>query len=200
MRFTANTDLNGPSPQFTLTCISTGGPATTVTWTRDSQEISEGNASVINDQIIAEYTHTLTVTGRSEGRYKCLVTNKNSGGQRQFDVLGKQALLCCAHIYHHKTYFPAPSPPSLSVSRRGENSVLVMWTKGEMDVTNYTIYYWTRDVEQKLLLTAMKKATNATINGLIVGTTYFISMVANSATFPSIETPAISFPMGRHFT
>ena len=28
-------DLNGASPQFTLTCISTGGPATSVTWTRD---------------------------------------------------------------------------------------------------------------------------------------------------------------------
>ena len=36
MTSTVNYDLNGDSPQFTLTCISTGGPATTVTWTRDS--------------------------------------------------------------------------------------------------------------------------------------------------------------------
>ena len=28
---TVDSDLDGPSPQFTLTCISTGGPATTVT-------------------------------------------------------------------------------------------------------------------------------------------------------------------------
>ena len=27
-----DSDLNGDSPQFTLTCISTGGPATTITW------------------------------------------------------------------------------------------------------------------------------------------------------------------------
>ena len=33
---TVDSELNGASPQFTLTCISTGGPATTVTWTRDS--------------------------------------------------------------------------------------------------------------------------------------------------------------------
>ena len=38
---TVDSDLNGPSPQFTLTCISTGGPATTVTWTRDSVTVTE---------------------------------------------------------------------------------------------------------------------------------------------------------------
>ena len=38
-----DSDLSGPSPQFTLTCISTGGPATTVTWTRDSTTVTEGN-------------------------------------------------------------------------------------------------------------------------------------------------------------
>ena len=37
--FTVDFDLNGASPQFTLTCISTGGPATTVTWTRDSDTV-----------------------------------------------------------------------------------------------------------------------------------------------------------------
>ena len=31
MQLTVDSDLNGESPQFTLTCISTGGPATTVT-------------------------------------------------------------------------------------------------------------------------------------------------------------------------
>ena len=33
------TFVSGASPQFTLTCISTGGPATTVTWTRDNVTI-----------------------------------------------------------------------------------------------------------------------------------------------------------------
>ena len=35
-----NSDTCGTSPQFTLTCISTGGPATTVTWTRDAEKMS----------------------------------------------------------------------------------------------------------------------------------------------------------------
>ena len=57
----------------TLTCISTGGPATTVTWTRDSVTVTEGNETVLDNSTIAQYTHTLTVT--SAGEYTCTVTN-----------------------------------------------------------------------------------------------------------------------------
>ena len=42
------TSINEDStPQFTLTCISTGGPITTVTWTRDSVTITEGTEITI---------------------------------------------------------------------------------------------------------------------------------------------------------
>ena len=72
---TVNSDLNGASPQFTLTCISTGGPATTVTWTRDSTTVTEGIEIVLNDPVTAQYTHTLTVTGKRGGLYNCKVEN-----------------------------------------------------------------------------------------------------------------------------
>ena len=62
-------------PKFTLTCISTGGPATTVTWTRDSTTVSEGTETVLNDPVTAQYTHTLTVTGSLGGLYTCTVAN-----------------------------------------------------------------------------------------------------------------------------
>ena len=68
------------SPQFTLTCISTGGPATTVTWTRDSVTVTEGTETVLDDQEEAQYTHTLTVTGRLGGDYTCTVANDVSPG------------------------------------------------------------------------------------------------------------------------
>ena len=74
MTFTVNSDLNGESPQFTLTCTSTGGPATTVTWTRDSGIVS-GGMSVLDNPVTAQYTHTLTVTGRLGGQYQCNVSN-----------------------------------------------------------------------------------------------------------------------------
>ena len=85
-----DSDLNGASPQFTLTCISTGGPATTVTWTRDSNTvITEGNESVLNDPVTALYTHTLTVRGRWPGHYTCTVeNNKPSTNSKTYVVHG----------------------------------------------------------------------------------------------------------------
>jgi len=74
MRFTLDSELNAEVPQFTLTCISTGGPATTVTWTRDPQSVS-GGMTVLDDPETAQYTHTLTVTGRLGGLYQCTVSN-----------------------------------------------------------------------------------------------------------------------------
>ena len=71
-------DLNGPSSEFTLTCISTGGPATTVTWTRGFVTVTEGNVTEFNTATaatIAQYTHTLTVSDKLGGLYTCTVAN-----------------------------------------------------------------------------------------------------------------------------
>ena len=68
-----DSDLYGPSPQFTLYCISTGGPATTVTWTRDSVTVTEGTETVLDEPVTPRYTHTLT--GRLGGLYTCTVAN-----------------------------------------------------------------------------------------------------------------------------
>ena len=89
---TVDSDLNGASPQFTLTCISTGGPATTVTWTRDSTTVTEGTETVLDDPVTAQYTHTLTVTGRLPGLgdYRCTVANnKPSDDFETFTVQGE---------------------------------------------------------------------------------------------------------------
>ena len=88
MTFTEDSDLNGGSPQFTLTCTSTGGPATTVTWTRDSQTLS-GGVTVLDDPKTAQYTHTLTVTGKLGGQYQCNASNsKPSEATAQLTVEG----------------------------------------------------------------------------------------------------------------
>ena len=73
MTLTVDSDLNGPSSQFTLTCISTGGPATTVTWTRNFVTVTEGTETVLDDPVTAQYTHTLT--GSTAGVYTCTVAN-----------------------------------------------------------------------------------------------------------------------------
>ena len=87
MTLTVNSDLNGASPQFTLTCISTGGPATNVTWTRDSEMLT--GSTVLNNAETAQYTHTLTVTGRLGGLYTCTVANdKPSSTSSTYSVEG----------------------------------------------------------------------------------------------------------------
>ena len=80
-------NLNGGSAQFTLTCISTGGPATTATWTRDSTTVTEGTETVLDDSVTAQYTHTLTVT--TGGEYTCTVSNnKPSSDSASITVRG----------------------------------------------------------------------------------------------------------------
>ena len=98
---TVNSDLNGPSPQFTLACISTGGPATTVTWTRDSTTVTQGTQTVLNDTVTARYTHTLTVTGILGGLYTCTVANdKPSSASSSFYVEGtRENCLCRTCIF-----------------------------------------------------------------------------------------------------
>ena len=75
MAFTLDSDGKDTGLIFTLTCISTGGPATIVTWTKDSETVTEGAKTVLNDPVTAQYTHTLTVTGRLQGNYTCIVAN-----------------------------------------------------------------------------------------------------------------------------
>ena len=59
---------------FRLTCISNGGPATTVTWTRDNVTITEGTVTYyVTDN--GNYANILTVTERLEGLYTCTVAN-----------------------------------------------------------------------------------------------------------------------------
>ena len=75
------------SDQFTLTCISTGGPATTVSWTRDNAELTEGTETVLNDPVTAQYTHTLTIS--LAGVYTCTVANsKPSSASASINVTG----------------------------------------------------------------------------------------------------------------
>ena len=79
-------------PQFTLTCISTGGPATTVTWTRDSVTVTEGNKTVLDDPETAQYTHTLTLTEGKGGLYTCTVANSRpSNDSSSFTVKGRSS-------------------------------------------------------------------------------------------------------------
>ena len=96
MAFTLDSGFGEVNLQFTLTCTSTGGPATTVTWRRDSDNVTGETRTVLYDRVTAQYTHTLTVTGRLTGLYTCTVANdKPSNDSVNITVQGIDALLIC---------------------------------------------------------------------------------------------------------
>ena len=95
--FQLNTDSATDPPVFTLTCTSTGGPATTVSWRRNGEILTEFSSYSVTSQILldtetATYNHTLRVTGRLEGQYQCSVSNTRtlSGSSRSLAIAGKE--------------------------------------------------------------------------------------------------------------
>ena len=82
--------FNMTENSFTLTCISTGGPPTNVTWTRDTTTvITEGTNTVLNDGVKAKFTHTLLVTDRKAVLYRCAIANKFSSVSAELTVQGE---------------------------------------------------------------------------------------------------------------
>ena len=77
IQFQLTSEVDAATPVFTLTCTSTGGPATIVSWQRDGVVVS-GEITELTDPVNATYTSTLNVTGRETGSYYCVVANSRS--------------------------------------------------------------------------------------------------------------------------
>ncbi|CAI8049668.1 hypothetical protein GBAR_LOCUS27344 [Geodia barretti] len=163
MNFTLHHDNS-----FTLTCISTGGPATTVTWTRDFTTVTQGTETVLNDPVTAQYTHTLT--DRTAGLYTCLIANSVSNVSAKLPVQG-------------------PSPPSnVRVSQNGLNSILVTWTPSAgPNVTGYTIYYYQINGGLSGSVTAAETDTSVVITGLIAGANFLSVYQLTPVHYPVLD-------------
>ena len=96
MTFQLDTDPATDPPVFTLTTTSTGGPPSTVSWSRDGTLLNDDSTYSIAFQVIngttSTYTHTLTVTGRLEGEYEFNVSNIRtpSPSTSSLTVVGKK--------------------------------------------------------------------------------------------------------------
>ncbi|CAI8044775.1 Neogenin (Fragment) [Geodia barretti] len=155
--------LTFDSDQGTLTCISTGGPATTVTWTRDSTTVTQGTQTVLNDPVTAQYTHTLTV--RLGGLYSCTVSNNKP-----------------SVVSGTLTVRVASAPTNLMFEVQSDGtSVLLTWTPPDPlgDTTGYTISYTGGGSSGSE--TVSGGSTNSyTLTGLIREEMYDISIVGTS--------------------
>ena len=78
--FTLDSEVSEDPPEFTLTCVSRGGPATLVVWRRDWKEITAYSTSqiIVDTSSTTVYNNTLRVRGREGGVYRCTVSNSQS--------------------------------------------------------------------------------------------------------------------------
>ena len=112
---TISGEVTFDSDQMTLTCISTGGPATTVTWTRDSITVTEGTETVLDDLEPVQYTHTLTVT--TGGEYTCTVSNNKPSSDSASITLGGMSFShpqnprSCMYLYTMCLFLQLPHLP-----------------------------------------------------------------------------------------
>ena len=80
MNFTLHTEPRASVPEFTISCRTHGGPATTVQWTVNGvsvQEDSDHETSqlILDTSLNSVYDNRLRVRGRRNGTYNCSVSN-----------------------------------------------------------------------------------------------------------------------------
>ena len=80
MSFTLHTELRASVPEFTISCRTHGGPASTVSWTVDAVNVKESDIDHKTSQVILDTSHNsvydnrLRVRGRRTGTYYCTIT------------------------------------------------------------------------------------------------------------------------------
>ena len=98
--FHLTSDLHSPTPTFTLTCVSSGGPVTYVNWTRDGIPVPQNryhlaSHTLVNAQV-ATYHSTLSITGRLPGLYRCEVSSvrpdRTVMDTQDLDIVGELVL------------------------------------------------------------------------------------------------------------
>ena len=174
-------DIDGANPQFTLTCISTGGPATTVSWTRDSTTVNEGNETVLLNPITTEYLHTLKVTGDIKGRYTCTVANNKPSNASA--TLECEVVCNLVEIVYCRAFSSDPVQPIIILVAKSVTSLNINW-----EVTNATDDTYTVEWKRRGCLAENKEnsgsiTTNDTsysIIGLKEGSKYNITVSAGT--------------------
>ena len=92
--FQLTSSLNSIDISFSLICNSTGGPITSLIWTRDGFLLDNTDPLVLIDTSTDSYTNVLHVNNRTSGVYKCLVRGLNDEllNSTLFNVQGSNIL------------------------------------------------------------------------------------------------------------
>ena len=80
MNFALHTELRASVPEFTISCSTHGGPATTVQWTVNGVPVHEDryhetSQLILDTSLNSVYDNRLRVRGRRNGTYNCTIGN-----------------------------------------------------------------------------------------------------------------------------
>ena len=80
MNFTLHTEPRASVPEFTISCRTRGGPATTVQWTVNGGPVEEDkyhetSQLILDTSLNSVYDNRLRVRGRRNGTYNCTISN-----------------------------------------------------------------------------------------------------------------------------
>ena len=80
MNFTLHTELRASVPEFTISCRTHGGPATTVQWTVNGVPVQEDRYQetsqlILDTSLNSVYDNRLRVRGRNNWTYNCTISN-----------------------------------------------------------------------------------------------------------------------------
>ena len=135
--------------------------------------------------VTAQYTHTLTVTGRLPGVYTCTVDNKVSPQDSEsftVESISEHPQLLLLHY----SFFPpvASAPTDLTAVQEGPISIRVSWTPSS-DATGYTVSY-TGGGSSDSETVSGGSTDERLLTDLVKEASYTISIVATSSqTLPS---------------
>ena len=77
VNFTLHTELSVSPPEFTITCRTQGGPATTVEWQNSTHKVERDSDHEISQVIVntsnSIYESRLRVKGKENGTYICII-------------------------------------------------------------------------------------------------------------------------------
>ena len=150
MNFTLHTEPNANVPEFTISCRTHGGPATTVQWTVNGSITlthidHETSQLILNTSLDSVYDNRFRVRGSRSGTYNCTVSTTGTRTHKGINVKGR--LISCLTMGPHIYYIlpVAGEPASLTAVISESNSthvdITVSWESPRDPVTGYVIYF-----------------------------------------------------------
>jgi hypothetical protein len=183
-KFTLHTEPNASVPEFTISCRTHGGPATTVQWTVNGVPVQEDryyetSQLILDTSLNSVYDNRLRVRGRRNGTYNCIISNNIRDYIHELSITEVNGTMIIAgsytYVFHSAFLFialiclvarePGNLTAVISESNRAHVNITVSWESPGDPVTDYVICYQ--------------------LDGLQRGVTYYISIVALSPHLPS---------------